>query len=766
LNRLAVMPLVWLSAAFLAGIVASAGLPLPEGIWLMCLSLFLASLYLERRFFRARLKRIRYLSFLPLPLSILFMIFCLGGALYQFSQPVWSAGDLAWYNGRGRAEITGWVAEIPDEREKVALLAVEVETIRFNRNAPDRSVTGRLLVRSADVGIYHYGDRLFLSGSLIQPPSTEGFSYREYLAGQGIYSYLASPEIKLQDGSAGNPILRAIFSLRDQIKSNLTRMLPQSEAGLVVGVLLGDDNGLLESVQAEFRETGTAHILAVSGFNITILVALLAGLFKRFLPRLWSLVPVLTAIVLFSLMVGGQASVVRAAVMGIAAQIGLALGRRGSGENALLFTAAVMAAFNPHILWDIGFQLSFSATLGIVLWGDALSEAARKWSDRLLPAEMAGPVAGWTAEFLLITLAAQVFTLPVSAFHFGSFSWIGLLANPLVLPAQELLMILGGLAALLSLVILPYGQVLAWLAWPLCAYTLAIVRLLAGLGRGAVEIGEVSTLFVLLYYAGLFILPLYWKKLLPFLSRAVWPAALLLGSLLTLLVWRANFVAPDGRMHITRLDLSSETIYYVQTPGGYRVLIDGAGHPDQAADLVGRLTYPYPLRADALFTTLPDKAGKGLVNFLSKMPADHVFTVSNKPAPSVLQETYPALTYTELANNQVFDLGDGARLIVLGVGNDCADFEVEYDRFRMLLSGCPLEEFHNEKTETWSAVSLVMPAPGKSDIAGLSHFSSELVISRASDPGLVALPNWLRTDSEKPVTVISDGIGMQVYTSP
>jgi competence protein ComEC len=174
----------------------------------------------------------------------------------------------------------------------------------------------------------------------------------------------------------------------------------------------------------------------------------------------------------YAVLVGGSASVVRAALMGGLALFARQIGRRQEGLNSLAFVGALMAFHNPLTLWDAGFQLSFSATLGLILYADPLSQAFLRFASRHLPLETAQRLAGPVGEYFLFTLAAQLLSLPVTLFHFHRFSLVAWAANPVVLPAQPPVMVLGGLAVLLGMVFLPAGRLIGYLAWPFVAFTI------------------------------------------------------------------------------------------------------------------------------------------------------------------------------------------------------------------------------------------------------------------------------------------------------
>ncbi len=215
--------------------------------------------------------------------------------------------------------------------------------------------------------------------------------------------------------------------------------------------------------------------------------------FSRLLGRRKGAVAAVIGIVLYTILVGASASVVRAAIMGGLSIFALQLGRRQNGFTTLAFTAAAMNVANPNVLWDVGFQLSFAATLGLVLFAQPFQEGVTRLLSRRLPAQTAAKVGGLVAAFVLLTLAAQLTTLPIMAYQFGTISLVSLLANPFVLPVQPAVMVLGGLALLLSYIYMPLGQLAGWIAWPFAAYTNRAVEFFNTLPHGVIVLGQFSS---------------------------------------------------------------------------------------------------------------------------------------------------------------------------------------------------------------------------------------------------------------------------------
>jgi len=292
------------------------------------------------------------------------------------------------------------------------------------------------------------------------PPEGEGFSYRDYLQRQGIYVYLPNAEVEIVESGQGNILMGGIFGLKSRAMAVLYQLWPDPEASLLAGILLGIETGIPDHVQQAFRDTGTSHIIAISGFNITIV----AGLFSRFFSRLLNprqgAIAAMLGIGVYTLLVGADAAVVRAAVMGGLSIFAQQIGRRQHGLNAAALASLIMILLNPQLPWDISFQLSLSATLGLILYADPFAQKFLEFSSRVLPLETAQRITQPISEYILFTFAAQLATFPVMLFHFHSFSLSTFLANPAILPVQPPIMLAG---------VVPFGQGCCSVGLSLCA---------------------------------------------------------------------------------------------------------------------------------------------------------------------------------------------------------------------------------------------------------------------------------------------------------
>ncbi len=245
-------------------------------------------------------------------------------------------------------------------------------------------------------------------------------------------------------------------------------------------------------------------------------------------------------IILYTLLVGADAAVPRAALMGILFVIAIGLGRQSTAIISLFVAAMIMLLLNPLTLWDVGFQLSAMATLGLILFSQPLQRA---WDARI--GKRIPKVANnLLAEALLVTLAAQITTMPLVVYYFGRLSIISFLANFLIIPVQPPIMIAGGLAIFAGFVFLPLAKLIALIPYASLWWTVFVVEKMAAVPWGSVEVSTFGRML-----AGLLILPLW--------TGATW--------------WESQ---PDGRLHIQLLGREQGVTFLIITPGGNCILLD------------------------------------------------------------------------------------------------------------------------------------------------------------------------------------------------
>jgi competence protein ComEC len=420
-----------------------------------------------------------------------------------------------------------------------------------------------------------YGDEVRGTFRLRQPRRFDnpgGFDYPAYLATQGIFlEGWARESVETVSASRGSPVFALIFRLRALLLRRLDAAMPPRQAGLLKAVVLGDRSGLSPEMNQAFLDSGTYHILAISGLNVSILAGTLFGLFR--LLRVSSRLAAFTSAVLVTLyaaLAGGSASVMRAALMADTYLLAVILDRRGDLLNTLALSALGLLWWNPRFLFDVGFQLTYLATLGIVL---VLPRCQTLLGSlpRLLR---------WPAESVAITLAATAMTLPILASAFNRVAPVGVLANLPIVPLSGLITALGTAASALLLVA-PTG--FPWLnaanGW--------LVDLLFGMARwfaawpwGSLRVYTPTPGMLVAYYA----IGATCLLAVPAPSagegrrgRRRWAGWLAVACGLLLLIQVGLRVHPPERtptVRITLLDVGEGEAIFLAFPGKRRMLVD------------------------------------------------------------------------------------------------------------------------------------------------------------------------------------------------
>jgi len=459
------LPLLWLSLSFLSGLLAAILFSLPNLLPFLLIAIGFSLSLLEKRFgsrwaiFQNR-NRIS-----PLAWGVLIIAFSIGFLRYQTAQIPITKGQVGLYNNSGQVTLIGKVTAPPVKGDRVSQVRLQVQRLFLKSNQEITPISGLVLLWVAKDDEYDYGDLIQAEGKLIIPFEDSEFSYKDYLARQGIFSLMLYPKVILIQKGTGNPILAMIYSLREKAYQTLRQLFPMPEASVFAGILLGIQSDIPDFLYQAYQASGTSHVLVISGFNIAIIAALISRLFRQIFPFGWDALASVIAIGFYTVLVGAQPPVVRAAIMGVIALPAYLLGRRLIGLNVLAFTAAIMVFFSPSLILDVSFQLSFLATLGIMVFTDPLKDLYLKFTTRFFHNDNANRWTSWVVDYLLVTLAAQFAVFPVILSHFKYLSVVSLPANLLILPVQPAVMVLGGVALLTGLLFLPAGQVIAKLAW-------------------------------------------------------------------------------------------------------------------------------------------------------------------------------------------------------------------------------------------------------------------------------------------------------------
>jgi len=353
---------------------------------------------------------------------------------------------------------------------------------------------GKILITAPNYPEYFYGDVLKIEGKLQFPTVFEDFNYKNYLAKDKIYYVIYYPQIEILERDKGNKIFSAILKFKNNLTEKVENIMPFPEVSILEGIILGNKQIFSEKIKNNLSITGTSHITAISGMNIVIISEILMFILIAFgMWRKQAFWFVLILIFLFILMVGAPASAVRAGIMGGILLYAQKIGRLSNAARIMVFAGTIMLILNPLLLrYDVGFQLSFVAVMGLIyikpifdeLWGKYLKK------ERL----------GSVLEIVDTTIAAQIAVLPILIYNFGKISFISPITNLLIVPFITLLTIIG--MAFIGGVMLSafLGKILLWPAYLGSAYVLRVIDWFAKIPWASKEISNVHWGFLIGYY--------------------------------------------------------------------------------------------------------------------------------------------------------------------------------------------------------------------------------------------------------------------------
>ncbi len=616
----AFMPFFWLGLAAVLGPFAAEELNFPW-FWWAVLGLGALLFTVLTRKPHQSVQTVR-----RFPAALALAAFALTAMLYQLSLPQADPDNLLYYHNKGEVNITALVIAPPEMKQNSLQILVESRSLRAeNLAVREPEVNGTIIFYLPLGSEVQYGDVVEIKGELLPPDEGIDFSWREYLKHQGVYSTMEYPRFHLVDRDQGNPLRAVLYRLRENGGKVLSAIFPSPEDSLLKGILLGDDSTISTSLEDAYRLTGTSHIIAISGFNMSVLAGLVSLFFTRQFGRKRGAWVTILLLASYSLLVGASASVVRAAFMGSYAVLGNSISRKGNTLNNLGVSALLMVVLNPHLPWDLGFQFSVMATLGLSLFAGPLRARLEGWLGERMEQKTALSISSLISETFLLTMIAQALVLPLSIWHFREVSWLFLIANPLILPVQPAVMVLGLAAMSAGLVWLPLGRVLAWLAWPWVAYSNRMVLWLASLAPENWTLPRINLFWVFLYYLVFFLAVFHPKP--GKLAKTLYQPQYILPALagLTLVVWLAISSAPDGKLHIHIPDKNEQTFVVIEAGRGQTLLVAGSAGSDS---LIEQVSKHLPLFSNQLDSLVIPNCGRktlsGLFVLASKLDIGQV----------------------------------------------------------------------------------------------------------------------------------------------
>ena len=553
--------------SFILGIIIGENLDIPSFLLLGILLLNLAgSIYLY-------FKKSKGLDYL-----LLFCLFLAGFWRYELKTRDFPLNHISNFLDVGKPVLlTGQIAADTDVREDKTYLKVATSKIEWDNKS--LNVTGNILVKIREATFaFNYGDLVQLHDYLNAPLSRRNpglFDYQRYLSTKGIYGLVTlndDEKVKIIENRTGNFFIsKIIIPTKTFIKKVFEQTLDQPHQALLAGFVLGERRQIPEEIYAMFTKTGTLHLLAVSGFNVGVIVLFLLAIVKLLrIPKWINLIILLSGILIFSFITNNQPSVVRASIMAALFLLAFYLEREPNFVNIIAFAALIILFYSPLTFFDVSFQLSFAATFGIGYLVPKMDNILSK-SDWLNKSSLKN----WIILPTFGSLAATLFTLPVNAYYFNQFSAVVVFSNMILIPLTALAVVLGCLSAIFGIISLGLAQIISACNWVILNLVLRGVEFFASFPWAQIKVSSPAILSIMFFYLLLILtlLSIESKKYLKILT---------VSTLSIALFWFGkNILASSPQsVKITCLDVGKGEAIFIQLPDKQNILL-GTGYSSE-----------------------------------------------------------------------------------------------------------------------------------------------------------------------------------------
>lgn len=466
--------------------------------------------------------------------------------------------------------VKGFIASEAEIKEGKVSYIVDAFSVMKGYRGEFQNIKGKLLLTvplNEESTIYPYGTEITFEGILSRPQEVRnpgGFNYRRYLAQKGVGASVFSYPYAISIGKERkvNLLMQAGNYIHKRIIYVIENSLPSQQAGLLNGMLIGYRDGLSDKVQEAFSNAGLTHIMAVSGANVAFLILPLDFLLKKLrLKKRTANLIIIAFLALFVYITGFEPSVLRAVIMASVMLIAAILYREPDIYAAIALSCILLLVASPFMLFNVGFQLSYAATLSLVMFCKNV-KSLLKW--RFIPE--------WVKDALACTLSAQIGVLPITVVYFNKVSLISVVPNLLAVPMLELITILGMLMAVFGQFSLVISRLIGYVNSIFLSLVLHITRLSSLVPFATIKVVTPSVIVIAAYYA--IVLFLLWYRPLKGIRLNMKHTAIFLAITAFITV---SFVIKPGCLEVFFLDVGQGDCAFIRTYSGRTVLIDGGG---------------------------------------------------------------------------------------------------------------------------------------------------------------------------------------------
>ena len=599
--------LCWSAAAYIAGVFTARYIPIEFFFEITLITIFIfavKSLFNNKK--------------LLLQVLLLAACFLTGVGWYHTFESI-QTGKVAQLIGNS-CILYGRIVEQPAVKEQKTEYTVKVNQVIYDKKVLNTDFKIILICYNTEKDtIYNYGDYLRIKGTPEYPSqafNAGDFDYLMYLRSKSIYTVCYAQKYQISKIADSQKKYSNLFDfayyIRKFMMDTVDKYIPGNEAALLKGILVGDRADFTEEMKENFSDSGLSHLVAVSGSHVVVLLFAFAYIMQKLKLNKYIINLLgIGVVVLFMLITGCTPSVVRAGIMAIVALTAYLVNREADAMTSLFFSALLILLSNPLAIYDVGFQLSFSATASLLLFYKLIY-------DRF------GFIPKSIREILSASIAAQIGTIPFTAYHFNNLSLVCLLSNIIAVPLTSVILISGMVLVVAACISGFLSSIAAGFNFVLLKVLLLWSGLCASLPFAVLRCPTPDIFLLIVYTAFVFIL---YKLLTDDRKRFIKVAGMLLGIFVFCLILIDGLI--PKYLKVTFINVGQGDCILIHSPQNRKILIDGGGSSGTGNFDVGRkIVVPYLIRngimhLDAVIVShFHDDHGEGVVSLLDEIDVD------------------------------------------------------------------------------------------------------------------------------------------------
>lgn len=516
----------------------------------------------------------------------------------------------------------------PKEKEYKTTYKIKVESVNGNREYKNTYL--QLEIKKANDGItYKYGQKLLIAGTFKEADgkrNNSGFDYKEYLKINKIHGIITAKQesIKVLKEKNLNIVLININKCSNKIKENANKLFNKNEANLLSGILIGDKEGIEKEVQENFRDSNLSHMLAVSGAHVSYVILGITYVLKKVkVNKLWSNMITIVTLCCFIFLTGASSSVIRACIMAIYIIIGHMMHRKTKLISSVSLSLLIILILNPYKLFDIGLQLSYGGTIGIILFSGVLAKKAKL--NNLLEG-FVNKLKYRVKQLIVVCVSANLIIFPIIAAHYSTMCLTFVISNICAGPILGVIIILGFITIFVSFVSIDIAKPFALILNIFIQILMYITKICSSLPFSKIYIKTPSLSQIIIYYMILIFIyyickirkkkrRLIHRKLLRTVQNKKVQKLFIIVIILIFTSMQILKCLPSD-LTIYFIDVGQGDSTLIVTPNHKTILIDGGGTEFESDFDIGKQTL------------LPEILGQGITKIdyllISHFDSDHV----------------------------------------------------------------------------------------------------------------------------------------------